>query len=133
VFLPWSQANGTSDNVARFDAEKVFPLAFPPISQLASSFLPRIPDHRSVRLRLLQPNSTMHLRIEQIDSILGIYERIVGLGSDGHVPELCFLLIGVGVVEKACPIQTMQASFPDLLFDCRCAGLPRNEVVFCPY
>ena len=46
-----------------------------------------------------------NFRIEQIDSVLGIYECIVGLRGDGHITELRLLLVCVGIVEKARPIQ----------------------------
>ena len=88
------------------NTQKLFPFALAKVSQPARPFLPGIPGC-CARIRFLQSNSTMNFRIEQIDTIFGIYECIVGWRGNGHVTELCLLLVRVCVVKKSCPSQPL--------------------------
>ena len=69
--------------------------------------------------------------IEQIDSILGIHEGIVGLRGDGQVPELHPFLVRVDVVKKTDPSKTLQAHILDVRHSIVCVqGLLEVKLCF---
>src|ERR1700691_6145295 len=139
VLLSWRKIDRSIQDIAGLDAEKLPPFAIAQVLQVRCPFAPRIPHHCTERMFLPQSDSTLQVRIQQVNLVLSVAVGSVGRRGDGDVTVLRLLLVRVSVVEVAHAIKSPQPRFlyvcnpvvgVERLFEAegRCPGVLANEL-----